>query len=127
MSTSTFCLIPQDFDPRRIPLDVLLEFRKWVTVNILNDAGRYGEFLHFWLQDEELRQEKTPEHVTTIHLMGIPNDLPKWELHEVAQAAYLANEISRGINDEALGRLFDHQVAAFTHYLAFQLAPGGAQ
>ncbi len=124
--TPQFAIVPTGFDPRRIDPDGLRQFRTWITSKILPAAPAYGEFLHRWLQDEEVRQHQTPDQVSVKHLMAIPNELPGWELYEVAQAIFFANEISKTISCEMLGRMFDHQVSAFAHYLAFQLQPSEA-
>jgi len=122
-ATPQFAIVPQGFDPRRIDPAGLAMLRGWIVNSVMPVCGRYGQFVHEWLQAEEIRQRKNADQVSLEHLMGLPNDLPMWELHDVALAAYLAHEISKTITCEMLGVWFDHQVSGLTHYLTFQLAP----
>jgi hypothetical protein len=109
------------WDPRRLDEADLQWFRRQVLGDLLTQAPRLAEFLHGWLQSEELRRREHWDKVQAAHAMAIPLDLDGWSNLDLAQALRQLVRLSFFPGAEAVHQLLDRNRVWITHAAAARL------
>lgn len=112
-------------DPRLIHDEALADLRKLTVSRVMPMAGRFGTWLHGWLDGEQARRVTSPEVASVAHCLALPLDLGNWTNREIGEGLVAANRLSVHISgDVQIGHLLDRLSEAFCAH-AFERLAGG--
>lgn len=114
MSTVEEIAARNTIDPRLIADEALADLRRLTVSRVIPFAGRFGEWLHGWLDTEQARRITTPETATVGHCLALPTNLASWSDREVGEGMVAATRLScYCTHDPQLGLLLDRVCEVF--------------